>query len=69
MYPHGFNGIIECRLYNIFEPGVCVVWMMCKLFLNSTPGVCNSNFKKEILVSVLKFKNYRGGEGGGLEIV
>ena len=22
MYPPGFNGLIECRLLNIFEPGV-----------------------------------------------
>jgi len=28
MYPLGFNGLIECRLLNIFEPGVCPIWMM-----------------------------------------
>ena len=28
MYPLGFNGLIECRLLNIFEPGVCPFWIM-----------------------------------------
>ena len=28
MYPIGFNRLIECRLLNIFEPGVCPVWIM-----------------------------------------
>ena len=28
MYPLGYNGLIECRLLNIFEPGVCPVWIM-----------------------------------------
>ena len=28
MYPLGFNGLIDCRLLNIFEPGVCAVWIM-----------------------------------------
>ena len=28
MYPLGFNGLIECRLLNIFEPDVCPVWIM-----------------------------------------
>ena len=28
MYPLGFNGLKECRLLNIFEPGVCPVWIM-----------------------------------------
>ena len=31
MYPLGFDGLIECRLLNIFEPGVCSVWIMCLL--------------------------------------
>ena len=28
MYPLGFTGLIECRLLNIFKPGVCPVWIM-----------------------------------------
>ena len=28
MYPLGFNGLIGYRLLNIFEPGVCPVWIM-----------------------------------------
>ena len=28
MYPLGFTGLKECRLLNIFEPGVCPVWIM-----------------------------------------
>ena len=28
MYSLGFNGLIECRLLNIFEPGVGLVWIM-----------------------------------------
>jgi len=31
MYPLGFTGLIECRLLNIFEPGVCPVWIMCNV--------------------------------------
>ena len=38
MYPLGFTGLIECRLLNIFEPGVCPVWIMC--------GLINSVFEK-----------------------
>ena len=28
MYSLGFNGLTGCRLLNIFEPGVCPVWIM-----------------------------------------
>ena len=28
MYSLGFNGLTECRLLNIFEPGVGLVWIM-----------------------------------------
>ena len=28
MYPLDFNGLIERCLLNIFEPGVCPVWIM-----------------------------------------
>jgi len=33
MYPRGFTGLIECRLLNIFEPGVCPVWIMCYIIM------------------------------------
>ena len=29
MHPLGFNGLIDCRLLKIFEPGVYPVWIMC----------------------------------------
>ena len=43
MYPLGFTGLIECRLLNIFEPGVCPVWIMWvqMTLKNSTNNISN----------------------------
>ena len=59
MYPLGFTGLIECRILNIFAPGVCPVWIMCFVFEKSVLNIvvlC----QKVLLVDTMSKKGERG---------